>query len=146
MISLGLGLLAHPTLQSFRLWQSVDTLLVGLPRVIAWTMQETLQNLWKSGRQGYLSPLEQMRALAYRDIYLELGVPEWGLQTKVAGKLKKIGGGSPTAEGVRLLWQKVDGDPAWFPGKSYQEQHGPAPALNGSKRQCIGRSMMAYKA
>ena len=85
MISLGLGLLAHPTLQSFRLWQSVDTLLVGLPRVIAWTMQETLQNLWKSGRQGYLSPLEQMRALAYRDIYLELGVPEWGLQTKVAG-------------------------------------------------------------
>ena len=94
----------------------MDTLLAAFPYIGVLAMQAILQNLCKSGREGYLSALEQMRAVAYRDIYLELGVPAYGLQSKVAGKLTKIGGGSPTSEAIRLLWQKVDEDPAWFPG------------------------------
>ena len=29
----------------------------------------TLEGLWKTARKGYLSPLEQLRAVAFRDAY-----------------------------------------------------------------------------
>ena len=86
-----------------------------------------------------------MRALAYRDVFLDLGVPEYGLQSKVAAKLTKIGGGRPGHDSVKELWDKVDADPDWFPGKSKQKSHGPKPVLTSNKRRCISRSMMAYK-
>ena len=109
-------------------------------------MQTTLEHLWKGGRQGNLSPFEQMRALVLREVYVELKVPLCGLQGRVAAKLQKIGGGAPNAEAVGALWKRVDADPGWFPGKSYQERHGPKPALTGIQQHNIARSMMAYKA
>jgi hypothetical protein len=111
----------------------------------------TLESLWKSGRTGCLSPLEQLRAVAFRDAYKELGgVPQAGGQPALLGsiaeKLTRIGGGYPSKEAVRLLFERIDEDPAWYPGKRYQAGFGPAPALNRAKRLCIAKSAMAAKA
>ena len=34
---------------------------------------ETLERLWRSGRHGYLSPLEQMRVWVLRDVLVSQG-------------------------------------------------------------------------
>ena len=40
---------------------------------------QTLEHLWKDGRNGTMSPLEQMRAWVYREVMREYGEPEHGL-------------------------------------------------------------------
>ena len=40
---------------------------------------------------------------------------------------------------------KADKDPDWFPGKSAQEQYGPAPALSGQAKNAIAQAAMAMK-
>ena len=47
----------------------------------------SLEELWKSGPVGYLTPLDQIRAWAYREALREVGHPEHGLYTKVAAKV-----------------------------------------------------------
>ena len=44
----------------------------------------TLEELWKSGRQGNLCPLEQVRAIALRDAYTDLpgALPKSGVAMK----------------------------------------------------------------
>ena len=116
----------------------------------AMTEPGSLEGLWKSGRSGSLSALEQMRAVAFRDVYKEMGqAPQAGGQDAVNGsnaaKLAKIGGGHPSKQAVAKLFARIDEDAGWYPGKRYQEQFGPAPALNGAKRRCIAASAMAAK-
>ena len=47
-------------------------------------MQSSLASLWKTAQEGHLSPFEQLKALAYREAFLDAGFPEYGLQTKIA--------------------------------------------------------------
>ena len=63
----------------------------------------------------------------------------------IASKLKVGGGGSPSRQAVRLLLSKVDDDEEWYPGKSYQTQHGPAPLFTKKERRAIAMSMMEAK-
>ena len=111
----------------------------------------TLEGLWKTARKGYLSPLEQLRAVAFRDAYKKCGVPKDkqgrkpGLLNAIAGKVVKAGGGHPCKEAIRQLLERVDNDPGWFPGKTDQVKFGPSPVLNGAKRRCIAASAMALK-
>ena len=44
-----------------------------------------------------------------------------------------------------MLQLRIDSDSEWYPGKSYQTQHGPAPLLTKAKRRAIATSMMAAK-
>ena len=101
---------------------------------------KTLELLWKSGRVGNLSPLEQLKAVVYRDVLLETGSPKHGLNGTIAKKLKKVGGGDVTRQAVGQLLARYDEDAESYPGKSYQTSFGPAPALNGSKRRCIAQA------
>ena len=94
----------------------------------------TLEELWKSGRQGYLCPLEQVRAIALRDAYTDLpgALPKSGgqaaLLSAIAERVTKIGGGHPSKEAIRLLLERYDADPSgWHPGKSDQVKFGPSP-------------------
>ena len=95
-------------------------------------MASSLQDLWLSGKEGCLSPLEQSRAWALREVYREQEVPEKKLYTKVAEKLTKVGGGAPTPRAVLKLFEKIDGDEEWYPGK-IAEGRGRKPALSGAK-------------
>ena len=52
---------------------------------------------------------------------------------------------SPGRDAVRKLLAKVEKDPDWFPGKSYQESFGPKKLLTPQKRKAIAISMMTQK-
>ena len=65
---------------------------------MAVALNTSLESLWLSGREGSLSPFAQLKAIAYRDVMRELGVPEFGMLAKIATKLEKMGGGAPTSE------------------------------------------------
>ena len=107
----------------------------------------SLKDLWTTARDGNLSPLEQSRAWALREVYREMEVPEKKLYTKIAAKLTKAGGKKkepPTARAVLLLFEKIDGDDDWYPGKAAGGQ-GRKPALSGLARNAIKRSAEAMK-
>ena len=107
-------------------------------------MASTLEDAWHAGKQGCLSPLEQSKAWALREVYRELKTPEKKLYTKVAKKLTKVGGGKPTSRAVLKLFAKVDNDDDWHPGKA-EEGRGRKPALSGVARNAIKRSAEATK-
>ena len=88
--------------------------------------------------------MEQSRAWALREVYREMDIPEKKLYTKLADKLTKVGGDKPTARAVLLLFDKIDGDDDWYPGK-VEEGRGRKPALTGLARSTIKRSAEAIK-
>lgn len=114
--------------------------------LVARVMASSLRDLWKAGKEGCLSPLEQSRAWALREVYRETGIPEKKLYTKVAAKLVKSGdaGGQPTPRAVLKLFAKIDSDEDWYPGK-VEEGRGRKPALTGLARSSIQRSAEAIK-
>ena len=107
--------------------------------------QTTLQNLWKAGRPGTLSQLEQVRVWAARDALSKVGTPSFGMHGVVAGLVEKIGGGHPTTNAIRELLERIDGDPEWFPGKSNRSGKGPPKALSKRKQATIARVAMTHK-
>ena len=66
---------------------------------------------------------KQRRGLM-REIWKGDGKPEHGMQTYIAGKLKKKGGGSPSCPALHQLFAKVDADDDWFPGKAKYDDVG----------------------
>ena len=107
-------------------------------------MASSLQDLWRTGKEGCLSPLEQSRAWALREVYREMEIPEKKLYTKIADKLTKIGGGQPSSRAVLKLFGKADSDDDWYPGR-VKEGRGRKPALTGLARSSIQRSAEAIK-
>ena len=105
-------------------------------------MASSLKDLWKDGKEGCLSPLEQCRAWALREVYREEEVPEKKLYTKVASKLTKIGGGQPTPRAVLKWFAKVGNDDDWYPGKVV-EGRGRKQVLTGLAKGVIKRSAEA---
>ena len=86
----------------------------------------TLDQLWESGREGSLSPLQQVRAIAPRDVYTELdAIPTSGaraaLNSAIAERVTKLGGGHPSREATRSLLERYDADP----GNGAQAPDGP---------------------
>ena len=61
----------------------------------------SLERLWKEGRDGVLSPLEQMRAWALRTAQRDLGGEKAVNLEKIADRVTKVGGGHPTREATR---------------------------------------------
>ena len=106
----------------------------------------TLELLWTDGRKGTLSAMETLKAYCYWKVLLEQGYSEQGIWTKIAAKVKKIGGGRPGNDSVRKLVMKIDEDPGWYPGKRYGEPAGRKPALSALSRHAIKRSAEAMKA
>ena len=107
--------------------------------------QAVLCAYWRGGPHGRLCPLEQMRALASRDVHKELHDDEPASLSWIAERVTKTGGGHPAKESLHEFFAKVDGDPEWFPGKPSGKKRGPQPVLNKAKRRCIAASAMAAK-
>ena len=112
---------------------------------MAETQQELLRKAWTEGRKGTLSALSEAKAWALREVWRSEGHGDWGLMSFVAERVTKIGGGHPQQPAVSKFFAKVDKDPDWFPGKSTQDEHGPAPALSGQAKNAIAQAAMAMK-
>ena len=105
----------------------------------------SLESLWKEGRDGALSPLEQMRAWALRTAQRDIGGDKAVNLEKIADRVTKVGGGHPTREAIRQFLERVDADPEWYPGKTYRKRPGPQAVLHGKKRKQVAKSAMNLK-
>ena len=117
---------------------------------MAVSKQKLLQEAWLSGREGTMSAQTQARAWALREAWRDEGNSDYGMCTHIASKLYTIAPPKtkkehPSAAAIQQLFQKIDQDKAWFPGKSAQVQYGPAPAINGTNQSIIARSAMNLK-
>ena len=86
--------------------------------IMAVALNTSLESLWLSGREGRLSPFAQLKAVAYRDVMRELGVPEFGMLAKIATKLEKRGGGAPTSEALAESFSDMS---RFVSGESHRE-------------------------
>ena len=88
--------------------------------------------------------METLKAWALRKVYVDEGYSEKGMYVKIAGKVTKIGGGTPGPDAVRKLLLTIDNDPQWYPGKTGRAGGRP-PALSEQARLSIKRSAEAMK-
>ena len=81
-----------------------------------------------------------------REVWREDHDGDHGLAAYVAGKVVKGDGKHPTGEAVAKLFQKMDADAEWFPGKRGEgAKPGPRPKLSGCKAAAIAKSAMTMK-
>ena len=97
-----------------------------------------------------MSALNQARAIALRQAWRDLKDSEYGMLAYIRQKVEKIGEGRPSdrrpTDGALVkFFKRVDADAEWFPGKSDQEQYGPAPKFNGTNRAIAAKSAMAMR-
>ena len=76
-----------------------------------------LADLWKSGRDGTLCPLEQAKAWGFREAQRARGQDE--NLADIARSVVKMGGGHPSRETIRKLFELIGEDEEWHPGKRY---------------------------
>ena len=76
--------------------------------------QDLLRSAWLDAKAGALSGREQAKAWALREIWKDDGKADFGMQTYIAGKLKKKDGRAPTSAAVRQLLIKMDADDDWM--------------------------------
>ena len=104
--------------------------------------QEALQKLWLEGWDDRLCGREQAKAWALREVWKESHDSTYGLNAFVAQRVRKTKNGKPkgdhpTAEAISELFQKIDSDPQWFPGKQSDNKRGPQRILVGPKKAGI---------
>ncbi len=84
--------------------------------------QEALRLSWLEGVEDRLCAREQAKAWALREVWLQDGKSVYGLNVFVASKVRKTKNGKPkgdhpTRGAIDQLFEKMDTDPDWFPGK-----------------------------
>ena len=75
----------------------------------------------------------------------ELHDTHYGCLAWVSSKLEKVGGGHPTTAAIKQLFDKMDGDDEWYPGKLYGNPASRHCALPPLHQAAIARSAMALK-
>ena len=106
--------------------------------------QETLRKLWRDAPEGRLCAWEVAKAIGLREASKEIhsGAPNL---PRIAERLTKVGGGSPSTPSLHELFAKMDADEEWFPGKHSGAKRGPKHVFTGQKRRCVALSMRAAK-
>ena len=107
--------------------------------------QALLRQAWLEGCTGHLSAMSEAKAWALREVWRSEHDSDWGLASFVAARVTKVGGGAPQVPAISKFFKKIDQDPEWFPGKSYQTQFGPKPALSGQAKIAIAHAAMSMK-
>jgi hypothetical protein len=113
------------------------------------TSQTDLSLLWNHAPKGRLSPLEQTKAFAMREVMKKTGDGEVNFST-IADFVATVGKPGkpvqhPSREAIRLLFSRIDSADGWFPGKSFQTRFGPEPLLTATKRKQIATTAMTLK-
>ena len=116
---------------------------------MAASKQDLLRESWLGGREGYMSGREEAKAWALREAWRDEGKSSYGMLVNIGGKVYKNGSKKkkehPSPSALSQLFDRIDADKDWFPGKKDQEHNGPAPALSGTNQTVIARSAMAMK-
>ena len=94
--------------------------------------QDAMQKFWLHGKAGGLAAREQLKVWALREAWMDFKTGTFGMNTWIAEKLTKIGGGRPTSAAVNQLLAKIDNDEDWYPGKQYGEKRGRKRDLRGA--------------
>ena len=81
--------------------------------------QAALREIWLGGRPDRLCLMQVAKAWALREVSRELHDGQDHLPW-VAGRVFMNDGTNPGRDALRQLFEKIDSDPDWFPGK----QHG----------------------
>ena len=118
---------------------------VLLGKRMAESKQDMLRSAWLDAKDGGLSGKEQAKAWALRETWRDAGKADHGMQTYIAGKLKKQGGGAPSSEAVRKFFEKIDADEDWFPGKANYDNMGAPSVMTGQQRAALARCAMTMK-
>ena len=100
--------------------------------------QEELKYFSLTSAEGNLCGREQAKAWALREVWQQEGKSPYGMLPFIAGKLRKTKDGKPTGEApskqaVEQLFDKLDSDPEWYPGKQSDTPRGPKRVLVGGK-------------
>ena len=133
-------------LEQQRLRTLYTGLRINMAPLIVDERQQELEKLWKSGKEGSVSPMEAMRAWALRGAYQKINVPSKKICAMIVTQVTKIGGGHPTTRALLKLFEKIDTDVDWFPGKEYRtEAKGPKPLMTKQKALGIKRAMESAK-
>ena len=99
---------------------------------------EVLKNLWLQAPEGKLCGREQAKAWALREVWQDQEKSSYGMLPFIASRLCKMADGKPTGEppskqAVEQLFEKIDADQEWFPGKHSDATRGPKRVLVGCK-------------
>ena len=111
----------------------------------AMSAQTALKDLWLAGNEGHLSAREQLKAWALREAWREVNDGKYGMNSWIAERVAKVGGGAPTNQSVKELLAKIDEDEDWFPGKQYGAKRGRKRVLTGAKALAIVNCAMAKR-
>ena len=116
--------------------------------------QDLLSQVGLEGKAGSLPAREQAKAWALREVRRESGKSEHGMPTYIAGKLQKTDAAgklpttrqeSPSPDAVKKLFDTVDEDDEWHPGKSTYENTGAPALLSKANRAVIANCAMNMK-
>ena len=113
--------------------------------VVGMVGQLELEELWLGGPSGHLCALEQAKAWALREVWRADGKGNYGLCAFIAKRVLKNDGAHPTSHAVWQLFERIDNDKAWFPGKQCGETRGRKRVLTGAKASAVCRSAKAIK-
>ena len=106
--------------------------------------QEELRELWKGGQSDRLCAFEVAKAWALREASREIHQGEDTLPW-VAARVVKNDGTHPSKQALFQLFNCIDSDPDWFPGKHNSKRRGPQPIFSSAKRQRCAAAMMQLK-
>ena len=119
---------------------------------------ENLEKLWLHARSGTLCAREQMKAWGLREAWKQLNLTTtrpptrkelYGMLEFVRQRVRTSGQQPthPTCNSLKALFEKIDADPSWYPGKKDEDATppGPLPVLRGVKRKAVAEAAMALK-
>ena len=98
---------------------------------------------WRSGRVGFLPPVELAKLWALRVVLMKQG-EKWDQYQWMGEQVTLVGGGHPSRDAVRRFFGRVDADPDWHPGKKTHVRGRP-PVLTVDKRKRLAASAEALK-
>ena len=100
---------------------------------------------WISGRHGTLSPWAQSQVFALVSMSKLRGVQLTDIE--IAGQVRKVGGGHPNRNTIRVLREKFADDDEWYPGKVDEAAGKPGrpKSITPQQEQALAKCAMAMK-
>lgn len=104
-----------------------------------------MRKAWTGGSDRYMSALTEVKAWALREVWRQEKKPDYGMLPFIRSCVKKGDGSNPSAVAVLKLFQRIDSEAGWFPGKHDGKKRGPERVLSDTKRRKVAACAMRVK-